>query len=388
MICRKAFCLSLCVTIGFLFLLTSCDGFDGTEEANRFDVTSEPVIGARSPVAMAFAPDGRLFYAEQYSGDVYVITPESESPPELFVHVDVAAQFDWGLTGVAIDPDFESNGYVYLAFMEPAGEQTATPVVVRFKDEGGRGVNRTTIVGDLQETDPNHKFFDGAGSIHFGPDGFLYMAIGDYDVRDLAQDLSSDAGKILRVDKEDGSAPLDNPFVDEEEADPRIFAYGFRKPFHFAFHPETDKLYMADDGPVTCDELNIVEAGKDYGWPATYESRYTDCEANQVTQPLYFFALEGMEPVEHLSVVRPRGIAFASASVYPGLDDSLIICEEITHLMRRLVLAGADQDQVIEDDVVTEDCQIDVAVSPDGIIYYSNAEEIRRLTPISEPDAE
>lgn len=143
------------------------------------------------------------------------------------------------------------------------------------------------------------------------------------------------------------------------------------------------QLYLPDNGPVTYDELDIVEAGKNYGWPLTFESRYADCEANQVTEPIYFFAREGMKPLDHLSVVGPRGMAFASSSVYPLLDDSLLVCEEFTQTMRRLVLSGANQDQVTEDDVVVRNCQLDIAVSPDGVIYYGNLSEIRRLAPIS-----
>jgi glucose/arabinose dehydrogenase len=379
--CRKAFSLSPWAAASLLLLmLTACGG---GEESNPFGVQSELVAEANYPIAMAFTPDGRLFYAEQYTGNLRVITPEGELLPAPFAHVDAEATFDWGLNGLAIDPDFESNHYVYVAFMEPAGEGIARPVIMRFTDDGSQGVDATRIVSDLQETNPEHQFFNAVGNIHFGPDGFLYVAIGDYDVRDSAQDLTASSGKMLRVDKEDGSPPSDNPFVGEQGVDPRVFAYGFRKPSDFTFDPETDQPYVSDNGETTCDELDIVEAGNNYGWPMTYESRYADCEANQVTEPIYFFAREGMKPLDHLSVVGPRGMAFASSSIYPLLDDSLLVCEEFTQIMRRLVLSGANQDQVTEDDVVVRDCQLDIAVSPDGIIYYGNSSQIRRLEPTS-----
>ena len=376
---RRVFSLSSWVASSLvLFLLTACGGGGG--DSNPFGVESEVVTEAVAPVAMAFAPDGRLFYNEQYTGNIRVITADGELLPEPFAHVDVEPQFDWGLNGLAIDPDFESNHYVYVAFMEPASAGITRPVVMRFTDDDNQGVDPVTIV-ELQETEPEHTFFDAVGNIQFGPDGFLYIANGDYAVDDFGQDLTASAGKILRVDKEDGSAPSDNPFVDEEGADPRVFAYGFRKPFGFAFDPETDQLYVPDNGPVTCDELNIVEAGKNYGWPMTYEFRYSDCAGGQVTTPIYFFAHEGMKPVEHLSVVRPRGLAFVSGQVYPLLGDSLVVCEEFSEVMRRLVLTGANKDQVTEDDVVVQGCKLDIAVSPDGIIYYSNFTEIRKLVP-------
>lgn len=385
---RRAFFLSSGVASSLfllLLLLAAC----GDGGSDPFGVESEIVAEANFPVALAFTPDGRLFYNEQYTGNIRVVTADGELLTEPFATVPVFASFDWGLIGIAVDPDFEANHYLYVSYMEVVEDEgdtrIARPIVLRYTDEDSLGVDSEVIVGDLQETPVEHQFFNAIGDIAFGPDGFLYTAIGDFDDRDLAQDLAATPGKILRFDKEDGSAPADNPFVDEEDADPLVFAYGFRRPSHLAFDPQTGELYSSDAGPVTCDELNIVEAGANYGWPMNFDFRYEDCEAGQVTAPIYFYAQDEMRPVDHLSVVRPRGIAFASASEYPLLGDSLIVCEEDTSAMRRLVFGGASK-EVLADDVVVQDCQLDVAISPDGIIYYSNLTEIRRLMPIPQED--
>ncbi len=364
--------------LSLLFLAAAC-GNGG----NPFGAKSELVTEADHPAAMAFAPDGRLFYAEQLTGNIRVLSPEGELLEEPFAHVDVALYLEWGLTGLALDPDFETNHYVYAFFTEPVDPDipVGRPVVVRFTEENGRGVDRQVIIDDLPETLPAAPGFNANGSIHFGPDGFLYANLGDYDTPQLVQDPSTPEGKMLRVDKEDGSPAENNPFADDPEADPRIFASGFREPFDFAFHPETGQIYGSDNTPVSCEELNLIEAGANYGWPDVGEFPFPNCQAGKGTKAIYFFAQEEMEPGDFLSYVTVSGLEFASGDVYPLLGDSLLVCESETRLMRRLVLGGANFDQVTEDDVILQDCDMDIATSPDGIIYYSNETEIRRLVP-------
>ncbi len=366
-------------SLSLLPLATACGG--GGE--NPFGVKSELVTTADNPTAMAFAPDGRLFYAEQFTGNIRVVTPDGELLAEPFAHVDVALRIEWGLTGLAIDPDFEGNHYVYAFLTEPVDPDTpiGRPVVVRFTEQDGRGVDPKVIVKDLPETFPAAPGFNANGSIHFGPDGFLYVSLGDYDTPQLVQDLSTPEGAILRVSKEDGSPAEDNPFADDPEADPRVFAYGFREPFDFAFHPETGQVYGSDNTTVSCEELNLIESGANYGWPDVGEFPYADCQAGAGSKAIHFFAKEGMKPEDFISIVVVSGLEFVSGDVYPLLGDSLLVCESNTKLMRRLVLTGANFDQVTEDDVVVKDCDMDIATSPDGIAYYSNGQEIRRLVP-------
>jgi len=361
-------------------VVTACGG-----DENPFGVKSELVTAADHPAAMAFAPDGRLFYAEQLTGNIRVVTAEGELLEEPFAQVELALYIEWGLTGLALDPDFETNHYVYALLTEPVDPDTpiGRPAVVRFTDSSNKGVDREVIVGDLPETLPAAPGFNANGSIHFGPDGFLYVSLGDYDTPELVQDLSNPVGKMLRVSKEDGSPAPDNPFVDDPEADPRIFTYGFRESFDFAFEPETGQIYGSDNTPVSCEELNLIQAGANYGWPAVGEFPYADCEASEETKAIHLFAQEGKQPGDFLSMVVVSGLEFVSGDTYPLLGDSLLVCESETKLMRRLTLSGSELDQGTAEDVVVEDCQSDIAVSPDGIIYYSNEEEIRRLVPES-----
>jgi len=380
-----AFGLMLAVTI----VAVACGGGDGgkKEEPNPFGLRSEFFAPANNPDAIAFAPDGRLFIADHWAGTIRVAGQDGQLVADPWATVpNIAANLYWGLTGLAIDPDFKTNGYVYAFYTEliEAGAQPiGKPVVVRFTEREGKGSDLQVIVSDLPPAGP----FNAIGSIHFGPDGFLYLTLGDYGNpeqpgplgQQLPQDLGSPIGKVLRVNKEDGSAPADNPFVSQPGANPRIFAYGFREAFDFAFHPNTGKMYGTDNGGRTCEEVNIIEKGADYGWPRTGQSQF-DCAAIPQTSPVFLLAKEGLRPNDLDSTVGVSGIAFLSGDVYPSLGDSLVVCEHSTQVMRRLA-PPPTLELVTANDVIQRDCGLDVTVGPDGKIYYGNTYEIRRLIP-------
>lgn len=388
----------LAAFLSLALLASACGGGGG---GNPFGVESELVTLAENPRALAFAPDGRLFYGELFTGNIRIITPDGELQEEPFAHVDSTIFLTWGVTGLALDPDFETNGYVYVLFTESAGmaesgNPIGKPVLVRFTDENNKGVDRKILAGDLPDTNPEWPGINGNGSLHFGPDGFLYFTLGDYNWADnigpggepFSLDFETPIGKMLRIDPEDGEAPPDNPFVDDPDADPRIFARGFLKPFNFTFHPETGQLY-GTDGHTSCEELNIVTAGGNYGWPEVGEFPWPDCSFGEQIQAIHLFSLEGKVPGEFLSIVGVTGMEFVSGDVYPLLGDALLFCESETLLMRRLLVTGADFDQVaevaqgeeVDDNLVVEDCPGDITVSPEGIVYYTNPTEIRQLIP-------
>jgi glucose/arabinose dehydrogenase len=360
----------------------ACGGDD-----NPFAVESELVITADRAGDLAFAPDGRLFYAEQYAGNIRLLDADGAPLTEPFAHVDVAQwlDLDWGITGLALDPDFATNHYLYAFLTEPVVDDPQAPigrpVILRYTDQDGVGVDPIVILDELPETLPDKQGFNANGSLHFGPDGYLYASLGDYDSPDppLSQDLSTPVGSLLRIDKEDGGAAPGNPFADQSDIDPRIFAYGFRESFDFSFHPRTGDIFATDNTPSTCEELNLIQPGANYGWPDVGEFPFADCLAGDQTPAIHFFAKDEMQPGDFESAVFVSALDFVSADVYPLLGDSLLACESVTGLLIRLVLTDAQQ--VSTDDVVTNDCKRDIAVSPDGIIYYSNDTEIRRLTP-------
>jgi glucose/arabinose dehydrogenase len=380
-------------------LLSGC----ASAEKLPFGLDSEVAATADRPAVMAFAPDGRIFFGEQFTGAIRIIGADGQAQAEPFATVQTTspAGQDWGLTGLALDPAFENNRFVYAFYTSlvnpggpppaegaspaaPAGP-TGKPVLVRFRDDNGVGVEMTVVSDNFPETSPAHADFNANGNIHFGPDGFLYVSVGDYDVfqdeRDRLRSVNNPIGKLLRIDAATGAAAPDNPFAADPNADPRVFAYGFREPFDFAFHPETGRIYGTDNTTVSCEELNIIEAGKDYSWPEVGEFPFPDCNAGPGVDPIHGFTKEGAAPGDFLgSFVEVSGIDFLTGNKYPEVGGGLLACELGTGVLRRLTLGGPNFDQVTANDVLAEDCKRDVSVAPDGTIYYAAEGEIRRLT--------
>lgn len=359
-------------------------------ETPAFGLSSQVVTSADHAARMVWAPDGRLFFAEQYTGNIRIIQPDGTVQADPFATLQVAnyLNLDWGLTGIALDPKFATNHYVYAFYSDPVSNEpqpsgpTMKPKLVRFTDSGGKGIDETTVSDDFPVTPINHPGYNGNGAIHFGPDGYLYLSIGDYDftpAESKAQDLSSPVGKLLRIDSQTGKAAAGNPFAAQAGADARIFAYGFRVPFDFIFHPKSGAIYGTDDTTVTCEELNVVAAGGNYGWATMGDFPYANCAAGKGTQPIYNLAAPGKQPGDFLSFLQITGVALAPATQYPQMGESLVVCGRYTGTLERVVLSGPNLDKVTSEDIITKGCKWDVAVSPEGTIYYSTETEIDKL---------
>jgi glucose/arabinose dehydrogenase len=397
--------LTLIITV-LLALAVSCGGDNGGSDGNGGEVDTNPlglekqlVAEAPDAVAITFAPDGRIFFAEKYTGRIRIIDAAGNLVSQPFAEIDVATWLDyqgtaWGLTGLALDPDFETNGYVYAFFTQTVTENaqrpTARPVLVRFTDENNVGTERTEIISDFPETRLDHQGFKTNGDLQFGPDGALYMSVGDFDWgkegpegEAAAQDLSFPGGKVLRVNS-DGTPHPDNPFADEDGADPRVFALGFAHGSPLAFHPDSDDLYTSDAND-SCEEIDIVEAGNDYGWPDVGEFPFSDCTFGDQVDPVALLARDGTIPGQFQSVVGVSGLSFVSGDDYPIIGDSLLVCGALDGIMRRVILATSGRSPagspITTSEIVVRDCDRDVAVSPDGTIYYSNKTTIFRLLP-------
>ncbi len=216
--------------------------------------------GLEVPWAIAFAPDGRVFITER-PGRLRVLRGGVLDPRPYFTLRDVAAQGESGLLGVALHPVFPHQPFIYLYYTAVEGPQ-AYNRVIRLEEHAGQV--RTWRV--LLDRIPSFAYHDG-GRIKFGPDGKLYIGTGYADNPLRAQQRDSLAGKILRVN-DDGSIPADNPFPGSP-----VYSYGHRNVQGLAWHPVTGRLYATEHGPTGegglyhRDELNLIEAGQDYGWP-------------------------------------------------------------------------------------------------------------------------
>ncbi len=258
--------------------LVGCSGGYDTEELGetREQITLPSgfvadtfVSGIAHPTAMAFAPDGRLFVTQQ-NGIVRVVKNGALLATP-FTSISALTGGERGLLGIALDPSFSSNGYVYVYYT------TASPSVhnrvSRFTASGDVAVSGSELV--LMELETLSANNHNGGALHFGPDGKLYVAVGENSNPSNAQTLTNRLGKLLRINS-DGSIPTDNPFFTTASGASRsIWSLGLRNPFTFSFQPGSGRLFINDVGQSAWEEINEGVRGANYGWPTT-EGATTD----------------------------------------------------------------------------------------------------------------
>jgi glucose/arabinose dehydrogenase len=241
--------------------------------------------GIASPTAIAFAPDGRIFVAEQ-TGKLRVIKDNTLLPTP-FIQLTVNASGERGLIGIALDPDFSTNNFIYLYYTVPGGSPLHNRVS-RFTANGDVALAGSEVI--ILELDPlssatNHN----GGDMHFGKEGKLYIAIGENATPANAQNLDTYHGKLLRINK-DGSVPEGNPFTTGSEQRKRVWAYGLRNPYTFAVHPESGQILLNDVGQGTWEEINdATTGGLNFGWPTT-EGKFDATTYPNFTNPVYAYA--------------------------------------------------------------------------------------------------
>jgi glucose/arabinose dehydrogenase len=233
--------------------------FDLTLPAGFVQKTVASGLGPET--VMAFAPDGRLFMLQQ--DGIIRIVKNGKLLPKVFIDLPVNELGERGLLGIAFDPNFEQNHYLYL--YHTVSEPVVHNEVSRFTANGDVVLPGSEV--DIFQLPALDSIHHNAGAIHFGPDGKLYIAVGENQVGANAQSLDTTLGKILRINP-DGSIPTDNPFYNQTTGDNRaIWALGFRNPFTFAFQPGTGVMYINDVGNVSWEEIDQGVAGGNYGWP-------------------------------------------------------------------------------------------------------------------------
>ena len=242
-----------------LIVLWGCTTYAATLPAG---FTETEISGLSNPTAMEIAPDGRIFVCQQ-GGSLRVIKNGALLPTP-FITLNVDPNGERGLLGIAFDPNFATNNFLYLYYTVPIDPRHNR--VSRFTANGDVVVpGSETIIMELENltSATNHN----GGGLHFGPDGKLYVAVGENATASNAQTLSNRLGKMLRINA-DGSIPTDNPFFNQAVGNNRsIWAFGLRNPFTFAFQPGTGRMFINDVGQNTWEEINDGIAGSNYGWP-------------------------------------------------------------------------------------------------------------------------
>ncbi len=269
--------MSFSVIAGLLSVLALEKAASGAGTLPDGFVQSRVTGGLTKPTTMAFAPDGRLFVAEQ-EGILHIVkSGELLGTPFLDISSRVDPAGERGLLGVAFDPNFSANNYVYVYYtQDEPGTAPSHNRVVRFTANGDRALlssERLILRLNNLSGATNHN----GGALNFGEDGKLYVAVGENAEPDNAQSLDNLLGKMLRINK-DGTVPTDNPYYTNARVDGKnkaIWALGLRNPYSFAVQPGTGRIHINDVGAQTWEEINRGLKGANYGWPH-YEGRESD----------------------------------------------------------------------------------------------------------------
>jgi glucose/arabinose dehydrogenase len=336
------------------------EGEIGTSQGNSSGAVQFRVetvaSGLEVPWAIAFTPDGRLLFTER-PGRVRIIENGALQPEPLATIEDVEQTGESGLMDLTLHPQFAENHFLYLAYAYRDDGQKVR--VVRFRETGSALTDRKLIIEGI----PAARFHAGT-RVRFGPDSKLYITTGDSTERELAQQLNSLAGKTLRLN-DDGTVPPDNPFVNQSNARPEIWSYGHRNSQGIAWQPDTGLQFQTEhgpsgfDGPGGGDEVNIVEKGKNYGWPVIHHEE----------------AKEGLESsiLVYTPALAPAGTMFYQQSAFPQWRGNLFFATLKGECIVRVALDGRrviSQEQLLKEQYgrIRE-----ITTGPDGAIYFSTS---------------
>jgi aldose sugar dehydrogenase len=366
------------IFVALLAILSSCSavptGIDSAERVPTSDSVEFKVetvaSGLEVPWGMVWLLNGDMLVTER-PGRVRIIENGKLRAEPVFTVPDVEPSSESGLMDITLHPDFAANSFVYLGY---AYNQDGKRVkVVRYTYADGKFTEPTVIIENIPGA-PNHAGMRA----RFGPDGKLYVATGDATDWNLAQKLDSLAGKTLRLN-DDGSVPQDNPFITTPNARPEIWSYGHRNAQGMAWQPGTGLMFQTEHGPSTFegkgsggDEVNIVEAGKNYGWPEIHHTQTRD----------------GMESplLEYSPACAPASGMFYDGAAFPIFKGNFFFgCLRSTRIIR-VVLDGR---KVVRQENLLEGKLGRIRAmepGPDGYIYFSTSNRDGRGRPADDDD--
>jgi glucose/arabinose dehydrogenase len=344
-------------------------------ERHRFR-PSVVVDGLEHPWGLAFLPDGDILITER-PGRLRLLRDGVLDPEPVPGAPEVADSGQGGLLDVALHPRFADNRFVYLSYAG-RGEGGLGTEVARGRLVEGRLEDLETIYAVEPKSRGGRHF---GSRLVFGEDGLLYVTSGERGSPDRAQDLDDPAGSILRL-TEDGEPAPGNPFLGRADARPEIFSTGHRNPQGLARHPETGAIWAVEHGPRGGDELNLIAAGANYGWPViTHGRSYAGFKIGEGK------AKPGMaQPVRYwVPSISPSGLAFYTGAAFPEWRGNLFLGALSGEALVRLELDGA---QVVHEERLLEDLGArirDVRQGPDGRLYLltdSDDGALLRLDPL------
>lgn len=315
--------------------------------------------GLENPWGITWLPDGRALVTER-GGEILVVENDEYEGRKLQGFPEVYVNGQSGILDIQTHPNYENNGWLYVTYAKP-GDGGGSTTLIRFKVDGDQIIELEELYQTLPLSTRGVHF---GSRIIFDNDGYLYFSTGDRGVMENAQKLDNDMGKVHRL-HDDGRIPDDNPFVDTPGAKPSIWSYGHRNVQGMVYDRANNIIYTTEHGPRGGDELNIVEKGKNYGWPIiTYGIDYSGAIISDLTEK------EGLEqPIHYWTPsIAACGLLFYTGDKYPAWEGNLFSgALALTHVARVEVSNGK---YVHEEKLLEGIGRVrQVAQSPDGYIY-------------------
>ncbi len=348
-----------------VMLMASCHGRSqqppGLKPNNSSITYVEVVSGLQNPWGMAFLPNGDILVTEK-EGEIRIVRGNELLPDPVEGLPEIFVKGQGGLLDIQLHPNFEENRWLYLSYGSSEGKgDGGNTTIARFTFDGKTLSDKKV----LYKASPNSTHGNHWGSrIAFDSKGYLYFTIGDRGNRDQnPQDVGRDGGKVYRI-MDDGTIPEDNPFFDQSGARKAIYSYGHRNPQGLAIDAN-DQIWEHEHGPKGGDEVNLIEPGKNYGWPIlSYGINYSGTEFAEDT------ARVGMQsPVIYwVPSIAPCGMTVVSGNKYPDWDGDLIIG---SLKFSYLVHAKVQGDRIVSQERIAEGIGRvrSVAQGPDGFLY-------------------
>ncbi|MGH8641311.1 MAG: PQQ-dependent sugar dehydrogenase [Burkholderiales bacterium] len=366
-----------CIGTAFVLSLPLCDAQTVKTAEHTFRIV-KIVEGLEHPWALAFLPDGTMLITER-PGRLRVVHDGKLLPQPVTGLPQVAAVGQGGLLDVAAHPRFSENGLVYLAY-SARGDGGVGTEVARGRLAGNRLEDVKVIFRQLPKSGGGRHF---GSRLVFDREGYLYITLGDRGEMERAQRPDDHAGSVIRL-HDDGRVPADNPFTGKPGWKPEKYTLGNRNMQGAALHPQTGRLWTHEHGPQGGDEVNVMRAGANYGWPViTYGVNYglgtrigEGSRKAGMEQPLHYW----------VPSIAPSGMAFYTGDKFPRWRGDLFVGALRDELLVRLKLDG---EKVVQEERLLKGALgriRDVRSGPDGFLYLLNDEPrgvLARLEPVA-----
>jgi glucose/arabinose dehydrogenase len=365
--------LPLAILAGGVTLWTSCAPKEVTVKEEPIDETyavqTEKMLvnldtlytEFENPWGMTWLADGKMLVTEK-KGEILIFQDDKFTGEKIQGLPEFWTEGQSGLLDVTAHPDFNENGWIYISYGKAMPDSASTTAIMRFKLDGNQAINKEEIIESVPAWKSNRHY---GSRIVFDNENHLYYSSGERgDTPTNAQDLTNSHGKIHRLN-DDGSVPSDNPFVNTEGAVASIWTYGNRNPQGLYFDKENNKLYETEHGPQGGDELNLIEKGKNYGWPViTWGIDYDDTPVSDIQEK------EGMEQplTYYVPSIATAGMTMITSDKYPAWKGDILIGGLKKSHINRVDMDGANagaQEIMFQDLGRVRQVQ----ESPDGYLY-------------------